>query len=49
MNTNKERIFAIIVALIVLFSVLLNPILSGVGAIIAMVGYGIYKLAQKEK
>jgi hypothetical protein len=49
MNTKKEGTFAIIAALIVLFSALLSPILSAIGSIIAMVGYGIYKLLQKEK
>jgi hypothetical protein len=49
MNTKKEGTFAIIAALIVLFSALLSPILSALGSIIAMVGYGIYKLLQKEK
>ena len=49
MNTKKEGTFAIIAALIVLFSALLSPILSATGSIIAMVGYGIYKLLQKEK
>lgn len=49
MNTKKEGTIAIIAALIVLFSALLSPIISAVGSIIAMVGYGIYKLVQKEK
>jgi len=49
MNTKKEGTFAIIAALIVLFSALLSPILSAIGSIIAMVGFGIYKLLQKEK
>jgi hypothetical protein len=49
MNTKKEGTFAIIAALIVLFSALLSPIISALISIIALVGFGIYKLAQKEK
>ena len=49
MNTIKEGTFAIIAALIVLFSALLSPIISALISIIALVGFGIYKLAQKEK
>jgi hypothetical protein len=49
MNTQREGTFAIIAALVVLFSALLSPILSATGSIIAMLGYGIYKLVQKEK
>ena len=49
MNTKTEGTFAIITALFVLFSALLSPIVSVVISIIALVGFGIYKVAQKEK
>jgi len=49
MNTKTEGRFAIIAALIVLFSAMLSPILSAVVSIIVLVGFGIYKLAQNEK
>ena len=48
MNTKTEGKFAIIAVLIVLFSAMLSPIISVIISIIALVGFGIYKLAQKD-
>lgn len=47
MNTKTEGTFAIVAALIVLFSALLAPIVSVVLSIAALLGYGIFKLVQK--
>ena len=47
MNTKTEGTFAIIAALIVLFSAMLAPIVSIVVSIIALLGFGIFKLLQK--
>ena len=49
MNPKTEGKFTILAALFVLFSALLSPIISVLISIIALVGFGIYKLAQKEK
>ena len=47
MNTKAEGTFAIIAALIVLFSAMWDPIVSVAISIIALVGFGIFKLIQK--
>jgi hypothetical protein len=47
MNTKTEGTFAIIAALIVLFSAMWDPIVSVVVSIIALLGFGIFKLIQK--
>ena len=47
MNTKTEGTFAIVAALIVLFSAMLAPIVSIVVSIAALLGYGIFKLSQK--
>ena len=47
MNTKTEGTFAIIVALIVLLSAMLAPIVSVVVSIVALLGFGIFKLVQK--
>ncbi len=44
MNNQTEGLFAIIAALFVLFSAMLNPIVSVVIAVAALGLYGIYKL-----
>ena len=49
MKPKTEGTFSILAALFVLFSALLSPIISVLISIIALVGFGIYKLAQKEK
>ena len=49
MNPKTEGKFTILAALFVLFIALLSPIISVLISIIALVGFGIYKLAQKEK
>jgi hypothetical protein len=49
MKPKTEETFSILAALFVLFSALLSPIISALISIIALVGFGIYKLAQKEK
>jgi hypothetical protein len=47
MNTKTEGTFAIVAALIVLFSAMLAPIVSVVVSIVVLLGYGIFKLTQK--
>jgi hypothetical protein len=49
MNPKTERTFSILAALFVLFSALLSPIISVLLSMIALVGFGIYKLVQKGK
>ena len=44
MSTQTEGLFAIIAALFVLFSAMLNPIVSVVIAVAALSLYGVYKL-----
>ena len=48
MNTKTEGTFAIIAALIVLFSAMWNPLVSVAVSAIALLGYGVYKFIQKE-
>ena len=47
MNTRTEGAFAIIAALIVLFSAMWDPLVSVAVSIIALLGFGIFKLIQK--
>lgn len=47
MNTKSEGTFAIIAALVVLFSAMWNPLVSVVVSIVALLGFGIYKYMQK--
>lgn len=47
MNTKTEGTLAIIAALIVLFSAMWDPRISAAVSIVALLGYGIYKFAQK--
>jgi hypothetical protein len=47
MNTKTEGTFAIIAALIVLFSAMWDPLVSVAVSIIALLGFGIFKLIQK--
>lgn len=47
MNTKTEGTFAIIAALIVLFSAMWDPLVSVAVSIIALLGFGIFKLVQK--
>ena len=47
MNTKTEGTFAVVAALIVLFSAMWNPIVSVVVSIVALLGFGIFKLTQK--
>jgi len=49
MNTKKEGGFALIAALIVLFSAMLSPIISAMVSIFVLTSFGIYKLVQKKK
>ena len=48
MNTKTEGFFAIVAALIVLFSAMWNPLVSVAVSVIAMAAYGVYKFIQKE-
>jgi len=47
MNTKAEGTFAIIAALIVLFSAMWNPLVSVPVSVLALSGFGIYKYMQK--
>jgi hypothetical protein len=47
MNTKTEGLFAIIAALIVLFSAMWNPLFSVAVSAFAMAAYGVYKFVQK--
>lgn len=47
MNPKTEGTFAIIAALIVLFSAMWNPLVSVSVSIVALLGFGIYKYTQK--
>jgi hypothetical protein len=47
MNTKTEGTSAIIAALIVMFSAMWNPFISVAVSVIALVGFGIFKLIQK--
>jgi len=47
MTTRIEGTFAIIAALIVLFSAMWNPLVSVIVSIVALLGFGIYKYMQK--
>lgn len=47
MNTKTEGTFAIIAALIVLFSAMWDPMVSVAVSIIALLGFGIFKIIQK--
>jgi hypothetical protein len=47
MNTKTEGTFVIMVALIVLFSAMWNPIVSVVVSIVALLGLSIFKFVQK--
>ena len=47
MNTKIEGTFAIVAAFLVLFSAMWNPLVSVTVSIIALLGYGIFKLMQK--
>jgi hypothetical protein len=49
MNKKTEGTMAIIAALIVLFSVMWNPLVSVAVSVTALVAMGIYKFGQKEK
>jgi len=48
MNTKTEGTFAIIAALIVLFSAMWNPWFSVVISMLALAAFSVYKFAQKE-
>lgn len=47
MNTKTEGTFAIVTALMVLFSAMWNPMVSVAVSIVALLGLGIYKYMQK--
>jgi hypothetical protein len=47
MNTKTEGTFAIIAALIVMFSAMWNPLVSVGISIVSLLGFGIYKYIQK--
>ena len=49
MNTKTEGTFAIIAALIVLFSAMLSPWASVIISMVALVALAIYKFVQKDK
>ena len=47
MNTKTEGTIAIIAALLVLFSAMWDPRISAAVSIVVLLGFGIYKFAQK--
>ena len=47
MNSKMEGTFAMVAALIVLFSAMWDPMVSVAVSIIALMGFGIFKLVQK--
>lgn len=47
LNSRQEGTFSIIAAMIVLFSTMLDPLVSAIIAIAALVLYGVYKFVQK--
>ena len=49
MNTKAEGTFAIVAALIVLFSAMWNPLVSVAVSIVALAGFGVYKYMQKSE
>jgi len=49
MNSKTEGTFAIIAALIVLFSAMWNPLVSAAVSIVALTAFGIYKFMQTGK
>jgi EamA domain-containing membrane protein RarD len=48
MNTKTEGTLAVIAALLVLFSAMWDPRISVMVSILALAGFGIYKLIQKK-
>jgi len=48
MNSKTEGTVAIVAALLVLFSAMLNATLSATVAVVALVGLGLYRLLRKE-
>ena len=48
MNTKTEGTIAIIAALLVLFSAMWDPRISAAVSIVTLLGFGIYKFAQKQ-
>jgi hypothetical protein len=49
MNTKTEGTLAILAALLVLFSAMLDPRVSVVISILAFVGFGVYRLVPRGK
>ena len=47
MNTKMEGTFAIVAALIVLFSAMWDPMVSVAVSILTLMGFGLFKLIQK--
>jgi hypothetical protein len=49
MNSRTEGTIAIVAALLVLFSALLDPRISAALAVVGLLGFGAYRLLQKQK
>ena len=49
MNNKNEGIFAILSAFFVMFSAMINPIISVSISVVVLVGYGIYKLFKNKQ
>jgi hypothetical protein len=47
MKTKTEGTYAIVAALIVLFSAMWNPLVSVAVSAVTLIGFGIYKFIQK--
>ncbi|MBL8061839.1 MAG: hypothetical protein JNK32_02385 [Anaerolineales bacterium] len=49
MTTKTEGTFAIVAALVVLFSAMWNPLVSVAVSLVTLVAFSIYKFIQKDK
>lgn len=48
MNNKKEGLFAIVCAFFVMFSSMINPVISASIAVVIFIGYGVYKLIKSK-
>lgn len=48
MDNKKEGTFAILCSLLVLFSAMMNPVISASISFVILIGYGVYKLIKSK-
>ena len=48
-KNKEEEIFTIVVVLIMLFSAMINPVISVLISLVAIIGFAIYKFAKRKK